>query len=68
MKHRINNPKNSFTIRLINVARAFGCTTVRQLEKQLLRLPETTKRIGSYPFNRERMLKEIQEFKEEMKP
>ena len=66
MKHRITNSR--FTVRFCNVARAFGCTTVGQLEKQLLRLPETTKRIGSYPFNRERMLKEIQEFKEEMKP
>jgi DNA-directed RNA polymerase alpha subunit len=61
MKHRIKNC--DFTVRFMNVAKAFGCTTIGQLEKQLLRLPETTKRIGSYPFNRERLLKEIQSFK-----
>ena len=56
MKHRITSSR--FTARLCNVAIAFGCT-----EKQLLRLPETTNRIGSYPFNRERLMEEIRDFK-----
>tara|TARA_B100000900_G_scaffold414341_1_gene440741 strand:- start:228 stop:455 length:228 start_codon:yes stop_codon:yes gene_type:complete len=61
MKHRITNSR--FTVRFCNVAKAFGCTTIGQFEKALLRLPETTKRIGSYPFNRERLIEEIRDFK-----
>ena len=63
MKHRIDNPKNQFTIRLVNVAKAFGCTTIGQLEEQLLRLPESTNRIGYYPFNKKMLLREIKDFK-----